>query len=48
MVSVEFKICLADISQYVLFNGTTSVTRNIACVVAQGYILGPLLLIPYK
>ena len=36
---------MADRSQYVLFNGKTSDTRNVNCGVPQGSILGPLLFI---
>ena len=52
MVSAEtyincFQSYLADKSQYVLFNGKTSDTRNVNCGVPQGSILGPLLFILY-
>ena len=42
-----FESYLADRSQYVLFNGKTSDTRNVNCGVPQGSILGPLLFILY-
>ena len=42
-----FESYLAVRSQYVLFNGKTSDTRNVNCGVPQGSILGPLLFILY-
>ena len=40
-----FKHYLNDRKQFVCYNNTTSVSMNVTCVVPQGSILGPLLLI---